>query len=626
VSCAPRRASRLAAVVAGFIFALSFTAFPARAQLLIELPNPGDEEGLSASIGTWDDGLEILGLGTAILDDYAPDFFGDVIIRGAQLILEANGRLGDASYVEITNGGRLFLDNSDAAHSDRLGDTAEIYLYAGTLAFDPGDFGTLTQEVGEVILTGGANQFDLHLGSAAGGQLLAEALWQWDTSATLNIRYIDPTGGTAPTNVHFALRDEWGTDIPETLSTVPTSMIPWATITRGSQVDWVEWEVGVSTDFNPLTNYHTGGNSADWLSKHNVLIDGTTTPFADNGWAPTSIMSLKLANGGALFLDGVDEWNTLQILSGGLLSTGGNNRIYGLGTVQSNRPFTDANEPLYIHVHGGSLTVNGSITVTSGFRPTVKTGEGTLWLNGDEVYMAGGELVINQGTIAFEKGDRMSFWTVSIGDGHGTDVLELPANHTDPLEGNPRIFLHGTPYSTNPDSGEFDAAILRFGGGTIQNAALLHVEGRGTLDFVGGTESAPNMLWLEEFTLEDFETTMLFIRHWEDKHDVLLVRHDAWNISIIDADFLARIYFEGYGGPGAEWVYWNDDYWEIRPFPEPTFYGVLFGVVGLGLVTYRHRKRKGVAPNNSDAAATRAAPEKQPAAAPLVGRSALRAA
>jgi len=446
--------------------------------------------------------------------------------------------------------------------------------------------------VGEVRLTGGANQIDLHLGSAAGGQLLAEALWRSGESGTLNIRYIDSTGGLAPTNVHFALKNKWATEIPKTLSLVPTSMIPWATITRGSQVDWVEWEVGVSTDFNRLTDYHTGGNSADWFGEHNVLIDGTTTAFADDGFAPTSIMSLKLANGGALFLDGVDEWNTLQLLSGGLLSTGGNNRIYGVGFVQSNEPFTDENEPLYIHVHGGSLTVSGSITVTSGTRPTIKTGEDTLRLNGDGVYMEGGNLVINQGTIAFEKGLGMDFRIVRIGDGHGTDVLELPANHLNPLEWEPDIILHGTPYSTTPDSGEFDAAILRFGGGTEQHAWSLHVEGRGTLDFKGGTESAPNMLWLEEFTLADFETTMLFIRHWEDKRDVLLVRYNDENRAIIDVDFLSRIWFEGYGGPGAEWVYWSTDYYEIRPFPEPSTYGAIFGVVGLGLVAYRRRSRK----------------------------------
>jgi len=563
---------------------VGLAALPARAQLLIELPNPNDKEELSASIGTWDDGLEILGLGTAVLDDYAPDFFGDVIIRGAQLTLKANGRLGDASYIEITNGGRLFLDNRDAAHSDRLGDSAPIALYAGTIAFDPGDFGYLTQEVGNIYLDGGANQIDLHLGSAAGGLLLAETLLRdFDFISTLNIRYLEAGGSSAPTNVHFALKD--GSPIEAVLG-----ILSWATITRGSQVDWVEWEEGVSTVFNPLSNYHTG-DPANWHAQDHVLVDGGTASLIYNGSdiGFTQISSLKLANSATLSLTGTGNWQALELLSGGLLSTGANDRIQGVGTIGSGN---DARGVFYIHVHGGNLTVSGSINLVAG-SAMVKTGGGTLRLN-DDVYMSGGALVIHQGTVAFEEGFGMSFPIVRIGDGTGTDVLKLPANHIDPIQYGsrrrmPQIFLHGTPYSTTPDSGASDAAILRFGGGTVQNAALLNVEGRGTLDFDGGTESAPNMLYLEEFTLADFDTTILFIRHWEDKHDFLLVRRSAANINRIDADFLARINFEGYDAP-AQWVYWSDEYWEIKPMPEPSTYGTILGAVGLGLFICAKRR------------------------------------
>jgi len=533
--------------------------------------------------------LEILGLGTAVLDDYAPDFFGEVVIRGAQLILKADGRLANANRFTIENGGTLFLDNSGTAHADRIGDSTEINLYAGTIAFDPGDFGFLTQEVGEILLNGGANQIDLHLGSAAGGQLLAEYLDTWNSgdTATLNIRYIDPTGGSAPTNVHFAVKDhalDWASI---------GGIIPWATITRGSQVDWVEWEAGVTTIFNPLSNYQTD-DPANWHAQDHVLIDGGTASLInDETFGFTQITSLKLANSATLSLTGSGDWQVLELLSGGLLSTGANDQIQGFGSIGSGN---DARDAFYIHVHGNSLNVNGQVNLVAGSAPMVKTGAGTLRLNGD-VYMSGSSLVIHQGTVAFEQGWGMSFDTVRIGDGTGTDVLELPANHTNPLDYHqrrrrPAITLHGTPYSTNPDSGEFDAAILRFGGGTVQSAVLLHVEGRGTFDFVGGTVDAPNMLFLDEFTLADFETTMLFIRNWEDKHDFLLVRHDATNIARIDAAFLARINFEGYGD--AQWVHWSDEFWEIKPMtadPEPATTGAILGAVGLGLVIWR-RKRK----------------------------------
>jgi len=537
---------------------------------------------LSASVVDSSDALEILGLGTAVLDDYAPDFFGEVLISGAQLILKADGRLTHANYVEITNGGRLFLDNRDAAHNDRIGSTADIGLYAGTLAFDPGDFGFLTQEVGTIYLTGGANQIDLHLGSAAGGQLLANYLEvsSWST-ATLSLRYIDSTGGTAPANVHFALQDsQW---------LYSDSIIPWATITQsdGVQVDWVAWEDGVTTVFNPFTNYETG-SPADWLPSHNVLIDGSTATLPGQ-FDFLEINSLKLANGGVLDLGNDNE---LALSADGILSSGSSNvRITGEGILSASQA------ALYIHVHSPSLSVEGGAAIVAMYGGLVKAGGGTLHLSSPDIVHEIEGLYIHEGTVSLTSGtiilgnDRPGW--VTIGDGKGTDILELPANRTNPITsafGLPSIILHGTPYGATPDSGAVDAAILRFGGGTVQNVAIFDVKGRGTLDFVGGTESAPNMLYIEIFSLADFETTMLFIRHWEDKRDFLLVRHNSPNINTINAEFLSRIWFEGYDGPGAQWVYWSDEYWEIKPFPEPSTYGAILGVLGLGLVTWRRKR------------------------------------
>jgi len=536
------------------------------------------------------------------LEEDADDFFGEVIISGAQLTLKDGGRLANAKRFLVQNGGTLFLDNSAVAHDDRLGETAAVDLYAGTLAFDPGDFGAFTQELGRLTLLGGANQIDLYLGSAAGGLLRAKELWRennawlenkWfltpEPTATLNINYI---GSADSTNVLFEPNKDlftWGHGI-----------LPWATITRDSQVHWVKWEDGASTVFNPLTTYHTG-SPAGWEAEHNVLIDGGTAKliYNDPGYGDTEINSLKLANGASLVLETGGDWQNLLLFSGGLLSTGSTgNQISGVGSILGL-------DTLYLHIHGGDLLVSGSIDFWSG-APIVKTGEGTLRLNGNNVRMLGNSLVINQGTVAFEQGDRMIFRTVIVGDGTGTDVLELPANHTDPItsyDGTDRyplhIILHGTTHSTTPDSGEVDAAILRFGGGTIQHAQLLHVEGRGTLDFKGGTDDDPNMFYLEAFTLADFTTTLLFIRHWEDKSDVLLVRYEG-NETKINEQFLARIRFEGYdpdeGGATAQWVYWGFDeegteYWEIRPFPEPATYGAILGLLGLGLSVWRRWKR-----------------------------------
>ncbi|KXU38054.1 hypothetical protein AXK12_00665 [Cephaloticoccus capnophilus] len=526
--------------------------------------------------------VDIHGLGTAVLEEDAPNFFGEVIISGAQLTLKDGGRLTNAWRVLVKNGGTLFLDNSAAAHGDRLGSTAEIRLNAGTLAFAPGDFGFLTQELSYLTLSGGANQIDLHLGSTSGGLLLAQELSRAATS-TLNIRYIDPTNGSAaPINVRLEVQN-WSIF-------TQLDILPWATITHGSQVDWAPWKAG-GIVFNPFTNYYTG-SPANWNTVHNVLIDSSTTTLNNPGGV-TWVRSLKLANGGALILGGPGNSQILDLDSGGLLSTGSaGNQISGVGEIRLGFDFFNA---LLIHVHGGNLSVSGTITLDSILAPIIKTGEGTLRLNGD-IWMQGGPLVINQGIVSFEKGKGMDFMTVLIGDGTGTDVLELPASHDNPItsswdpSGWPSIVLHGTPYSTSPGSGAADAAILRFRGGTVQNAQLLHVEGRGMLDFLGGTVAKPNMLYLEEFTLADFDTTLLFIRHWEDGRDILLA-HREKNKDRIDADFLARIKFEGYDAP-AEWVYWGDGtYWEIRVAPEPHTYGAILGALGLGFFVWRKRKR-----------------------------------
>jgi len=583
--------ARLAAGVAAFIFAFLVSALSARAQLIVELPDPTDTQVLPAPSGGPGDVLDIHGLGTAVLEEDADDFFGEVVISGAQLTLKGEGRLTEAERFLIQNGGTLFLDNSAVAHDDRLGSTADIALNAGTLAFDPGNFGFLSQELGYIDLLGGANQIDLYLGSVLGGRLFAETVWLADNAqigkptSTLNIRYIDPTG-IAPINVRLEVDDDWGFPSIE-------GILPWATITRGSQVDWVQWEYGESTVFTPLTAYHTStGSPADWNTGKDMLIEASTAELNDPGILNPQITSLKLANGGSLVLG---EPGDLKIISGGLLSTGSTgNKISGRGSIWNGY---DIPNTFYLHIHA-DLLVSGEIQFHAFGFPMIKTGEGTLRFT-DDASIAVGSLVINQGIVAFEKNTRMELFEVIIGDGTGTDILELPASHNDPITNPsaewdpgalPNITLHGTPYSTSPGSGAADAAILRFGGSTVQHAQLLHVEGRGTLDFVGGTIAKPNMLYLEEFTLADFDTALLFIRHWEDGRDVLLAHYEN-NKGTINAAFLARIKFEGYDAP-AEWVSWGDGtYWEIRVAPEPHTYGAILGALGLGLFVWRKRKR-----------------------------------
>jgi len=540
--------------------------------------------------------LKVLGLGQLHLTDESPDFYGKIHLRGAQLTLRDNARLHKVTHFTLENGGWLALNNLFSGHADRISDTATITLNAGILSFNPGNHGIhteFTEKFGTLDLAGGANRIDLF---GPSGRLLAAELTRFgefggDSRATLNLEYVLGIGPdfslipVDPTQVYFAI---------EKGPVAQGGIFAWATVTQnfGQQVDWVEpWDDGAQTIFNLLQNYQTGG-VADWLASDNVLIDGNTATLPGQ-FDFLEINSLKLANGSVLDLG---DNNALQLLSGGLLSTAGffdpANRITGNGTL-----INGSAGPLYAHIYGGGLSVEGGASISASFAGFVKAGEGTLRFASQDTDHSVPNLYIHEGTISLNAGTIVT-GNIVIGDGYGTDVLELPANRNNPISGSnamPTITLHGQPYG-NPNSGEYDAAILRFGGSTHQNAYSLHVEGRGTLDFVGGTPAedfsgvGPNYLFLEEFTLADFETTMLFIRHWEDKRDFLLVRHDAVNIARIDAAFLARINFEGYGE--AQWIYWSDEYWEITPFPEPTTYGALLAAVGLGLWAWQKRRQK----------------------------------
>jgi len=506
----------------------------------------------------------------------ASNFLGEVRLRGAKLTLSGNGRLNNAWKFEIENGGTLFLDNSGTAQADRISDFAIIELSTGNLHLSGRSSGSLTEQVGQLLLSSGANTIQLtHQGGAGSFTALALAIFQPEGFSTFNLTANRRFGtGDDLNSVRLFVNTPFGFPFP-------IGQALWMGTVEGE--DWViPTQPGDgNTYFVPLSSgdYYTG-TPQSWNSSHEVLIQNNNTTYVP--WSSTGIQinTLKLGNSANLELDA-----TLHTM--GLLSTGqSDNYIYG---------WNGRLRFLYAHVYSPTLHITNGVTLFSGF---TKTGPGTLRINAPSAWHQVNTLVIHQGRVVFQSGN-METRTLYIGDGTGTDIMELPANRFDPIEGvgtseEParRLFitLKGSPYG-DPNSGEFDSAILRFGGGTVQNAYQLQVEGRGTLDFAGGTESAPNQLFLEHLILADFDTTMLFIRNWIDQQDFLLVRRSQANINRIDSDFLSRIYFEDHGGPGAEWVYWNDLYWQIRPLPEPSTYGAIFGIVGLGLITWRKWRR-----------------------------------
>jgi len=456
-----------------------------------------------------------------------------------------------------------------------------VALDAGNLHLSGSSSGSLTEQLGQLIFQSGANTLHLtHHAGAGDFTALGVEIFQLEGNATLNLKSDQVFGSAGDLgSVRFFL----GSLFPFQF---PIGEVLWMGTVNGE--DWVTTAKGSdnNTYFVAFEDYHTGGDSDFWQPDHHVLIDGQAVPVYSY---ITEISTLKLTNGADLELFGTLDFK-------GLLSTGVfDNQIGAWG---GELRFE------YAHVYSPTLSlVDGARIWTSNL---VKTGPGTLRLNASPwTPHRTTDLRIHQGKVALESGELQAR-NIIVSDGTGTDSLELPANRINPIQGlgsseqpNPRrnIKLHGTPYG-DPDSGEFDAAILRFGGSTEQRFDDFRVEGRGTIDFVGGTQADPNRLFIEDFFLGDawtgdFSTTTVFVRNWEDKEDLFLVRYKQSNIARIDSAFLARIKFEGYDTP-AEWVYYNNDYWEIRPMaePEPATTGAILGVVGLGLVVWRKKRKQ----------------------------------
>jgi len=585
---AAQNASRLAATAAFFIFALLFAAAPLRAQLILyEVPNPWSYQWLPEVTGDSDSTLEIRGLGTAEIGWGNPDFFGEVVIRGAELILSDNGRLQKAKAFRIEKGGRLFFDNRANVNTARIATTTTttITLNAGTLHLHGAYSGSLTQHLGRVIFEGGANTLYLeHEIYWNPGPMdftafvMADLSVDWLISdATLNLTGNRSFGtGTDADSIRFQIGDG-PTSGQSPYDAFIGKAVPMATV-EGE--DWMTAvRQGGALYFVAFDDYDTGPAST-WNASSHVLVDGYSE-YVDLWGQSKEIGSLKLANWGDLYLD-ADSTNRRLTAAGILTTDNGANRIEGNGTLSFQ----------YAHIYSPELRFTGSSGLST--NSLIKTGPGTLQFAAPTSWHSARNLSIHQGRVYLESG-KLESRNIIVGDGTGEDILELPANSTQPIEGmssggdDPtplvNITLRGSPYE-NP--WESNAAILRFGGSTEQQFHEFKVEGRGIIDFVNGTAGAPNRLVIEEFFLADDAT--LFIHNWEDQADLLLVRYTQSNINRINADFLARIKFEGYTDP-AVWVYWSSDYWEIRPMPEPTTYGAILGAVGLGLITWRKRRR-----------------------------------
>jgi len=115
---------------------------------------------------------------------------------------------------------------------------------------------------------------------------------------------------------------------------------------------------------------------------------------------------------------------------------------------------------------------------------------------------------------------------------------------------------------------------------------VISVNGETVIDFDGGTRANPNILEAKVLLIPT-ENDTLIIKNWVEYSDYFLISREY----APDEEVLSRIQFKGYGR-GAKMRYYNDTHWEIVPAPEVAAYGAFFGGVGLGLFTWRKRRRR----------------------------------
>jgi len=342
------------------------------------------------------------------------------------------------------------------------------------------------------------------------------------------------------------------------------------------------WPTSV-TQFNT-----TGGDN------HNIFLTAPNTQLTTNRY----INSLILSGQTILNLPAANRNITLH--SGGLMTTGPGTTSTITGTAGSQIRTGNAATPLYLHVYNDRLTLD-KVSIGSGilFRSSevIKTGPGELWLNsGNHLAQF---LYIHQGLVNLQSG-ILSVGSIYLGDGAGTDILQLAPNTKDQIKpiialSKPSITIHGTPYAQRGPEYGGDQAILRMGGNTKLHLANLHIQDRGTIDWVGGEVSQANILYLDSLTFSGPDA-VLFMRNWYEYEDYLLVNRGWFDglTAAQKAGLKSQVHFEGYENFPVIHKDYDWQYYQITPFgaPEPTTTGAILATIGLGLAAWRRRTQR----------------------------------
>jgi len=510
------------------------------------------------------------GDGRADLATRIPGLGGSITIREAELRTNDGGVLTNLSLVRVEQGGQFTMDNY-LRNSARLGDGIPIELDAGHFALWGQKSGTAKESVGVITLTGGASVIDVASYAKNNATQLAIAGLVRSNGSTLNLTNSTPKGGvfsTANTGPRLSFHKD------DKKPTLTNGILPWATV-NGADFATIKGVTLVGfTDYDTRSPRH-------WTEKTNAAPDREHIVLQKR-----SVNSLKLNGGRIVRLD----MNAELTIGAGLLATGPTlNKILD-GSLR-------APNELFAHVYGtGGLDISSALHASLGL---TKTGDGVLRLTGTRNNRIGGATTINQGALILAKtGGALALGgNITVGDRGNLDaILRIEASAQ--IDAAARVTLRGRAPHLNGPNSRGGHGIFQFGGtgagGIEQTLHTLRIEGSGILDFQGGSEGTPNILYLEILELADADSHLL-VRGWSEFIDHLLVSR---NLEAEVAQHINQITFEGFDTVSL--INYDAHCFEIAPVsavkpdpgntsPEPACVGAVLAACGLGFFAWRKR-------------------------------------
>lgn len=294
--------------------------------------------------------------------------------NGGTLVLRGNGTYLNAGFT-IGTGGVLQIDNSQGNLTNRIGETAAIDLYGGTLALVSGSGVQATESLGHVR---GRNTYpgQIHvMTSTAPG---SNALWRFTsmgiegTSNATAIKFVGRGQNISSTGTSRLAVNV----IPTGGSGLVDGILPYGVMQGSSGFDFATIVAGpVITPFdNFLTALTSGPNFGTSLATSTATVN-VKLAASEVLAAPATANAVLLANGGI-----VVSGNNLTVDTGLIISNGAGNQITAPALA------VGANDGLFYVNEGSNLSVSSNILLGSALLVVGKSGQGSLTLSGASTF------------------------------------------------------------------------------------------------------------------------------------------------------------------------------------------------------------------------------------------------